>query len=151
MSTTFRNCPWKALWPEKYQSPPPQRTTPPPHPPRDHGLFTRILWEELGQSLLLVSSFSELELLKPQLPAQHLSCVLGLWNYERNLFWIILSNLSCVFGEKKNLSSSPVPYGTDNICQPRCPKLESLLPLRTMGGQERNVRLIFRKPDSSLG
>ena len=29
---------------------------------RDHGLFTRILWEELGQGLLQVSSFSELEL-----------------------------------------------------------------------------------------
>ena len=59
------------------------------------------------------------------------SCVLGLWNYERNLFcWIILSNLSCVLGEKgKNLSSSPVPYGTDNICPTQMPpKLESLLP-----------------------
>lgn len=117
----------KALWPKKYQNPPPQRLfffsgTMVCSP----GFFGKNLDKVCFKFHLLVNWNSKTPAASPT-P----SCVLGLWNYERNLFcWIILSNLSCVLGEKgKNLSSSPVPYGTDNICPTQMPpKLESLLP-----------------------
>lgn len=60
---------------------------------------------------------------KPQLPARHLSCVLGLQKYEKNLFcWVILSNLSCVFrGNRKIYQAVLCPMAQTTFLQPRYP------------------------------
>lgn len=77
----------------------------------------RLLMKTMDKPPLSLSCFGDLGLLTAKLPAQHLSGVLVLGKYERNLlYWVILSNLrSVVMGKMKNRSISPVPYGLDNI------------------------------------